>query len=418
MFTRHYLVCLFCLAILLVLGVSTGLAQEDSVCTALQATAFTQTGILCATTAPGSMCYGHPNLTAVFEAPTTPDFFSRPGDQAELAIVESFAASTADTAVTPNTWGVALLNVQASLPTEVINGPLGGKGAVYVVTGGVEVTDATPPEALVEPMSQGISVSTIAEADLRIAPVALDTPTSTNVVARIPSESEVSADAVTDDGDWVRVVFNNMPGWVSRAVIDSSVNLSELSVIGEDNFTPMQSINITPDVPGSACGLVAGLFVQGPDVVPVDIRVNGVDVRISSSVLFIPHADGTMSIYVISGLVTLFPNDPDLRVSIPPGFKTIINLSDFSFLVGANGVPYIMMTALEMDEINLYTTDTPENFLHYKAPLLRLVQPSGVGQALVLIQVEDRSNNNGLAAAFQACADGDIPADICAILGI
>jgi hypothetical protein len=416
---RHYLIGFLYLVLLLGLGIHAGLAQSDTaVCTALQTAAFTQTGTLCATTAPGSMCYGHPNITTTFEAPTTADFFSRPGDQAELAIIEQFTTSPADTSVNPNTWGVALLNGQANLPAEVINGPLGDKGAIYLVSGGVTVADATPPEELVEPLAQGIQVSTIAEADLRAAPVALDTDTSTNVIARVPAESLVSADAVTPDGEWVRIVFNDQPGWVSRAVIDSAANLSELEVIGAGAFTPMQSVMITPSVSPSSCQLTAGLFVQGADVVPVDIRVNGVDVRISSSVLFIPRDDGTLEIYVISGLLTIFPNDPARRVSIPPGFKTIINLADFSFLVGEGGVPFIMMTELEMDTINAFTTDIPENILHYKAPLLHLIQPSGVGQAVVLIEVEDRSDNDGLAAARQACADGDIPASICAVLGI
>lgn len=418
MFKRHYRVGLLYLVAVLILGVSASFAQEESaVCTALQSTAFAQTGTLCATTPSGSVCYGHPNITAAFEAPTSTGFFSRPGDQAELSIVEQITTAPANTSVNPNELGVVLLNVQANLPTDSINGPLKGKGAMYIVTGGIQLNEATPPEDLVEPLAQGIAVSTIAEADLRVAPVALDTPTSTNVIARIPAESEVSADAVTPDGDWVRVIFSDLPGWVSRAVIDASANLSELAVVGSEGFTPMQSVTIAPAGSSATCTLLAGMLVQGPETLPVDLRVNGVDVRISSTVFFVPVGN-TLEIYVISGLANIFPNDPARRIPVPPGFKIVINLSDLSFVGGENGVPYFVMTDQEMDNLNLFTTDIPSNIVHYIPPLLERITPSGVGQALVLIEVIDRSSNVGVAEAARACADGDIPTNICAMLGL
>lgn len=418
---RHYIVCILCAVILLVLGASAGLAQDDSdaVCTALQSTALTQTGTLCANTAPGSVCYGHLGVAAAFDAPTTEDFFTRPGDQAELSIIDKLSAWPPDVSETPHVWGVALMNTQANLPTEIINGPLNGRGVIYLLSGGVQVTDATPPDDLVEPLPQGVAVSSIAEADLRAAPVALDTPTSTNVISRIPSETQVSADAVTPDGDWVRVAFGDQSGWVSRAVIDSGANLNDLSVIGPGNFTPMQSVNLTRLEGDSACSdLTAGMLVQGPDPLPVDIRVNGVDVRITSSVLFVPQLNGTLEIWVISGAATIFPNDANRRVPIPPGFRAVIRLSDLSFVGGENGVPYLMMTDAEMAWLNFFTTDVPPIFMHYKPPLLRRIVPSGVGQPLILIEVVDRSTNIGIRRARQLCADGDIPAAICAFLAL
>lgn len=421
MIHRFYIVCVLSVLILLALGASAGLAQDDfdAVCTALQSTALTQTGTLCANTAQGSVCYGHLGVAAAFDAPTTEDFFTRPGDQAELSIVDTLTAWPPDISETPHIWGVALLNTQANLPTEIINGPLNGKGVIYLVSGGVQVTDATPPDDLVAPLPQGVAMSSIAEADLRVAPVALDTPTSTNVIGRIPAEAEVSADAVTPDGDWVRVAFGGQSGWVSRAVIDSGADLSDLSVIGPDNFTPMQSVNLEPLAGDSACAhLTAGMLVQGPDPAPVDIRVNGVDVRITSSVLFIPRANGTLEIWVISGVVTIFPNDAARRVPMPPGFRAVIRLSDLSFVGGENGVTYFMMTDAEMEALNFFTTDVPPIFMHYKPPLLRRIRPSGVGQPLILIEVLDRSINIGIRRARQHCADGDIPAVICAFLAL
>lgn len=416
--STHRIVLITCLLLLTGLGVSGALAQDDATCSALQNTAFTQTGTLCATTAHGEMCLGYPSVTGALGSGAAADFAS-PGDTVDLALVESVSTSPADLSMTPHTWGVVLMNVEANLPVEIIETALDGKGVIYMAVGGVEVVNAAP-DSQITLMEETIAVNTIADADMRVAPFALDSSTSSNVSGRIPSESTLNADAMTPDGNWIRVIFNGQPGWISRAVIDAETDLSNLTVIGPRDFTPMQSITIdSHETDDADCGnLASGLFVQGPDTVPVDIRVNGVDTRISSSVLFKANAaDGTLEIFVLSGLVTLFPNDPDMTVLIPPGFKTTISLADFTFLEGTPDAPYRLLTEDELAEVNTLTQNLPPNVLHYTPPENTQTQPSGVGNAVVQVTLEE-GDHDGLAAARQACANGDIPANICEILGL
>lgn len=412
------LIVIACLLLLTGLGISGAMAQDDATCSALQNTAFTQTGTLCATTGQGMMCLGYPAVTAVLDSDAAADFAS-PGDSVDLALVESVTTSPADLSTTPSTWGVALLNVQANLPVDVIETVLDGKGVIYMATGGVEVVNAAP-DTQVTLMEETIAVNTIADADMRVAPFALDSSTSSNVSGRIPAESTLNADAMTPDGNWIRIVFDDQPGWISRAVIDSAADLSNLTVIGPLDFTPMQSITIDSGNTDDAdcANLASGLFVQGPNSMPVDIQVNGVDTRISSSVLFKANAaDGTLEIFVISGLVTLFPNDPDMTVVIPPGFKTTISVEDFTFLEGTPDAPYRLMTEDELAQVNTFTQNLPSNILHYTPPENNQTQPSGVGNAVVQVTLGE-GEHDGLAGARQACANGDIPANVCEILGL
>src|SRR5690606_34163365 len=102
---------------------------------------------------------------------------------------------------------------------------------------------------------------TVAAAELYIAP---DSDDELDIVTQVPANSSVSADAITPDEGWVRVAYQNQLGWINRASLDSSSDLSELIVISPDDFMLMQSFFFDTDIQQDAaeadCELVPSVI--------------------------------------------------------------------------------------------------------------------------------------------------------------
>jgi hypothetical protein len=432
MLNRHFIVIAVCLAAALGLGAASTLAQDDAACLTLVQSAVNQTSTQCATPGADSVCYGHPNVTGSFRAASeqSQPVFTRPGDQADLLITEAIQTGPPVLSPDPATWGMAMMNVQAGLPNEILTAR-SGKGLILIQLGGVEVENAVEPEeALVLPTS-GVPVVTIAAADMRSAPVAHDTATGTNVMARVPAETIANAYAVSQNGDWVRVVYQNQAGWISSATL-ADADLSGLPTVGPDTFTPMQSFYFRNGILNGAprnCSIIPSLLlVQGPENTPVYLRVHGVDLKLESTALLrtLPPGDTLGDFFEVIGLfgmVTLFP-DTDNEVLVPPGFVARIQLGQFvslgiegdddeKALVGFVGSIRPLTTA----EIDLFRIleRLPGNILHYIPEIPTIVQPSGIGQVMSQLAF---NNPVALNLAQRACQSGRLPAEVCEVLGL
>ncbi len=394
--------------------------NEPEACFTIADEAFTQTSTSCAANELGHACYGFPDAIVEFLEDTTleADAFSEPGDR--VILTEITGVVTESININANSWGVVTINAQASLPTELIEDQLDGKGLIYLVPGGITMTDATLVDDALEPLAEGIAVSTIAAADLRAAPIAIDETEISNVTGRIPGESTVSADAITPDNEWVRVVFEGQPGWISSAVLNAEADLSDLTVIGDDSFTPMQSFQFTlADDIQSACQTVPdGIIVQGPFGIPVDFTVEGIPVRLGS-MAFVTRIEvprPQVCITALSGLVTLFPNLVDSYVLIPPGFIACIDIETGEIVtVGALDDSGIRpLTNTEATLLNTILDLLPENILHYLPPIIDIIDPSGIGQPLASISILGDPGN----LVQQACSSGALSPTVCTILGI
>lgn len=391
--------------------------DDPAACFTVIEQAFADIGTFCANNALDTACYGHVDLSGVFAQEVEPDFFTEPGDVASLDVLETLAANPID--LEAETWGLGVINSQASLPTELIEGPLGGKGVIFIVPGGINVSDDTADTNTIVPLSAGIAVTTTAAADLRLSPVVQDTATWTNVAATVPANTTVSADAISEDGDWVRVVYNNRPGWISSAVLPSSADLSSLVEVGPENFTPMQAISLEMDEnPNPACNsALNSVIAQGPRDIPVDVQVQGVPVRIGSTALFRLINICTLRITAVSGLVTLFPDNPALRLLVPPGFHAEFNFCTGQY-VTRNPLPGSQLRPLSPFEAtwwNFISRLLPDNIIYYLPGIIIVSEPSGVGSPLPFIDVQ---NDRDLELAREACSRGEIAPSVCAALGL
>lgn len=381
--------------------------------------ALQELGTNCADMSRNSACYGFNAVDAVFSVPVDPNFFTMTNERADLMIIEALKTGALDLA--DNEWGVSLLNVQANLPSA-----LPGQGVVFVLLGGVEVEGGVEPEDAVIPQTT-LQVNVTTATDLRSAPNTPDWKAS-NVLNNIAAGSNVSADAIDPTGGWVRVVYGDKPGWVDRTAIAEDV--SSLTVVGPGSLTPMQAFFFRVGIGGVSCDEVPSLLaVQGPRDVAIDITVNEVNVRVTSTIILetIPPgnvAGSVLKLSTISGMAILNADTPE-QILVPPGYTIFIDLTTGVASLGIEGDEddkpvvgdWYGMRPLTLDELQLYSilNNVPSNLLNYRIQVPESNDCSGVGGCQTSLFFPDQGS---LSGARLACEAGVLPIDVCQYLGI
>ena len=124
----------------------TTLAQDDSVdsaCPALVSRALAEVGTNCDSLDRNSACYGFDQVDTAFAEAVAEDYFTVPADVSELATIQSI--QTAPLNLENETWGVAVMNVQANVPNT-----LPGQAVTFILLGDAQVENAVAPEDIVE----------------------------------------------------------------------------------------------------------------------------------------------------------------------------------------------------------------------------------------------------------------------------
>jgi hypothetical protein len=163
-----------------------------------------------------------------------------------------------------------------------------------------------------------VAVTTLVGANLRSS-----ASTDAQVIASVPAGTQLQADGLSRDEQWLRVFQDGAIAWVSRSVV-AGEGLDTLPVWGGDSRTTMQDFvfrtgNGLPECEGA---LPALLVIQGPQDIPVSLRINGVDIRIDSTIALWITPDNEMSLMVLEGSVQLGP------LSVPEGFTAKAPLSE------------------------------------------------------------------------------------------
>jgi hypothetical protein len=311
---------------------------------------------------------------------------------------------------------VVVFNSPANLPIEIVES-LPKPGVIYLALGGIVVSDATPADDLIVPLEAGVPVTTLATADLRQSPFELDGEFS-NVVSRIPAEASVNADAISPDGQWVRVVHEGFTGWLRSSVLPDVAEVSGLVEIGPDDFTRMQSLNV--ELPansnsGACTGVYPSLIIQGPSAYSVDVAIGGIPVQIQSSVLVLPLPDNHVLVVAFTNAAVVYPNDPDQRTIIPAGFMAEVDLTTGEF-VTVNPFPGTNITPISptelLDFLNALALVKPTNIFHYSPEQLTIDTPSQVSPGDVFITYIPTGDENIIDVY---CSTGALPPEVCAV---
>ncbi|MCL4248490.1 MAG: procyclic acidic repetitive family protein [Anaerolineae bacterium] len=349
---RHWLIGLGFLIILSFAGfqAETSEAQLGGTCTALVQEALVAIGNNCAELGRNSACYGYNQVQATFIGQKPVDFFTQPADQAQVFDIQEL--NTAPLNVTSAEWGIAVLNVQANLPDSIP-----GEAVRFLLFGDVTVENAVDPSA--ETMSSPVAdVMTINDVAMRTRPTS-----QANVSAEIPANTQLQADQRSVDGDWIRVVYNDLAGWVPLDALDAADALDTLLTADRTPYTPMQAFRLRTNLMGISCtdAPPSLAVMQGPQHMTINLNVNGANLTVGSTIALWTadtSAGSIMVLAVIDGGVYL-----DDGTYIPAGFIAQVALDAAGNVTGVWSQPRPMT----LDEWLLFEPleGVPGNILNY-----------------------------------------------------
>ncbi|MCL4252884.1 MAG: LysM peptidoglycan-binding domain-containing protein [Anaerolineae bacterium] len=236
-----------------------------------------------------SACYGYNAVSAVFSQVVPTDYFTRPADKAGL--LDLLSIQTAPLDVDTDRWGIAVMSMQANLPNT-----LPGQAVTVLLLGDSMVENRVNPSD-VAPIATPVEVTITSASDARTSP-----SDASNTVGRVRVGDFLFADALNSDGTWLRVVVDDMPAWIRRDDTDSPNGLADLPVITSPIQSPMQAFYFTTGVGNINCAEAPNtITIKSPENLTVDLSVNGVDIRIGSTITLRNSAQNELAFTVQEG---------------------------------------------------------------------------------------------------------------------
>jgi hypothetical protein len=318
---------LTCLMMIALVGVSAQAnAQEAEACPALVSRALDSMADNCGEVGRNTACYGYSLVQAAFAETVEDNFFSEPSQQAPLATLTTLQTSPLD--VELDRWGIAVMNVQANIPNT-----LPGQSVVFVLMGDVQVSNAVAEDAL-PPEVEPVTIITLVGANVRSRP-----SQNANVLISAPAGTDLPADGISENGQFLRVVYQDIPGWVSLMAVDVPDGmLATLPTLSDAPQSPMQAFYFSTGFSAPECNEAppSTLVVQGPEGITVDLTANGVDIRLSSAIALRTGPDNSLSITVLAGSARVE------GVGLPAGFGVEVQLPETFDLEAALQQPQIV----------------------------------------------------------------------------
>jgi hypothetical protein len=264
-------------------------AQTAPACPALVEQALAEMGNNCAGLGRNSACYGYDGLLATFADIQPTGFFSRPSDRAPLTTLRTIQTSPLD--MERQRWGIALMNLQANLPNT-----MPGAGVIFLLMGDVTLENEVAPEDVVS-TDASLAVITQSTATLRSGPDEF-----TNILSLVEAGTALAADRVDNEGNWLRVVYDDAPAWVERGALVADAAINDLPVYMPDQNSPMQAFRFRTGIGQPTCSEADSvLAVQGPENITVELTVNGADITLGSLVTLQSDSPNQFHSTVITG---------------------------------------------------------------------------------------------------------------------
>lgn len=411
----------FLLLVAVATAPSQSLAQQAGTCTATIREAATQTLVNCGGTGLNTACYAFDEIDRVLVDPLNEDdeVFSKPGDQiqtVDLITLRPSAINTQD-----ETWGITVLRLQASLPSGSVD------NVIVVGLGGAEIEAGVPIEDAFVPLKEPVSLKTVGAGELRVA-TTFTVPGESEVIDTVLSGTAVFADAVSADGDWVRVIVGKQPGWLSVDAVDAA-DLDGLPTLDDAQLTALQSFYTRTGIEAGSCQPRSSwIIIQGPKSVPVDVVINDVPIRIESTIAVRTLEAGEpvgpqMEILVLFGVARANADTSD-EIVIPPGYVVTVGYGPDFVSKGIEGdedersgpVSFGDPTIVDqriLDDIGIIE-EIPPDLFNYETPLPTIIRPSGVGAPIIELIFTDP---DALAAIQELCKQGNMAAEICRAFG-
>jgi hypothetical protein len=272
--SSKFLLPLFLLPLTLALAEPT---SQENLCPAIVRQALVELGDNCNLLDRNSVCYGFKQVRATFSEPQPDDYFSEVSDTSSLTIVDTLATTPLN--VDSSTWGVAVMKVQANVPNS-----LPGQAVVFILLGDTEVRNEVSLDETFIP-ADPVEVTVGGGVNIRSGP-----SVRSNILGSTTDGTILPADGRSEDGGWLRVLFQNTSGWISAELVDAPEAVDALPTLTNDLRTPMQTFYLRTGIGTIVCDDAPNLLmIQGPKNLTVDLTVNGADVQIGSTIVLMSN---------------------------------------------------------------------------------------------------------------------------------
>jgi hypothetical protein len=277
---------------------------------------------VCRSTGRNQACYGNINLSVEAEANSPAFSFTKPGDLITVEGIKSLTLSPLD--ANNETWGVALMKIQANLPDT-----LPGQNVVFVLFGDVQMNNAVEP-------TPTLDVTPKQTANVRQEP-----STSAAIVTSAKANTAFVADGRSEDGAWLRVHSADVTiqGWISAPLVKSDGDLNTLAVVSADapQVSSMQAFYFKTGSNDAPCSAApdSGILIQTPKGAgKISLTANNVQITLGSTAYVQAQASGFMTVSVVEGQGAVTATGT--TVNVPAGTRVRVPLDN---ALNPNGQP-------------------------------------------------------------------------------
>jgi hypothetical protein len=262
-------------------------------CPTVVATALQTTDELCEATGRNQACYGNVQVDAEPQPGVDSFKFDEAGDRVNVTEIQSLRLSPM--AVASGEWGVAMMRLQASIPSST------PQDITLLMFGDVQVENAVQTPAVM----LDVTVAVDEYINVRRLP-----STRAGVMGVLAPGQTVRALERLENGSWVRIEVpdSGVIGWVDASLLSTQGDLSTLQVTQRwtPRYRPMQAFYFESgeDNPGCPEAPTSGMLIQTPQGVgEVTLLINEVSVRIGSTAYFQAQAGQEMRVSTVEGAV-------------------------------------------------------------------------------------------------------------------
>ena len=367
------------------------LFAQDNTCSAVLEQAISSVQDDCNATGRNQACYGNVLLNATPREGVQDFEFANRGDLVNVVDVDTLRLSALN--AEEETWGVALMQLQANLPDT-----LPGQNVTFLLFGDVEIQNAVPAGeqlATVEiTANNGINV--------RGGP-----STNAAVIGSLTSGETAVANGRNADSSWLRIQLpdSDALGWVFADLVTPASGFGPLSVVDAADssvpYTPMQAFRFSSGIGQTTCADAPqdGILIQTPQGVgKIELRVNDVDVQLGSTAYFRAQPDAKMTISLVEGEGRASANGKS--VIVPAGARVEIPL-----------------------DANLSASDVPADPVPYDLDTVRVLPVEGLPRPITIAppatEEEIQAANQPASGASARFPGGSIPGvDMSAFAGM
>ncbi len=327
---RRFLMLLVMVAAAVTLPVAGGpvAAQGGEECPVFVARALSSLETYCGGLEREAACYGLNRVDSVFWEPRDDLVFNAPSDRVPL--IDLRTISTAPLNLEQELWGVAVMHIQANLPDT-----LPGQAVTFLLMGDTTLENAvTPEEAAAAQAVEPVPATAIFPANLRSRPT-----TAANILTSVRPGAALTLIGVSEARDWYEVALEiGGTGWVFHelVMVEDEARLAALPVTygphAAPRYGPMQAFYFSTGLGGQACNEAPNaLVVQSTELAQVTLRINELEVRLGSTVIFttvtLPDGSRAMVIVLLEGRLRTFLNGVPIDLTAP-GQTIAVTLND------------------------------------------------------------------------------------------